>query len=145
MKRVDHKWQKIKIGAVLIGLLFLTTGCGAKWHLNRAIAKDPTILEQRKVVLDTMVITEKKQFTDTLLLRQYDTIKIEKDGVRVALNRLYDTIQIEVECPPDTIQIQKVVEVPQVIYQDKKFNKKYLYLWILLFFVYTLALIKVIK
>lgn len=145
MKRVDHKWQKIKIGAVLIGLLFLTTGCGAKWHLNRAIAKDPTILEQRKVVLDTMVITEKKQFADTLVLREYDTIKIEKDGVRVALNRLYDTIQIEVECPPDTIQIQKVVEVPQVIYQDKKFNKKYLYLWILLFFVYTLALIKVIK
>lgn len=145
MKRVDHKWQKIKIGAVLIGLLFLTTGCGAKWHLNRAIAKDPTILEQRKVVLDTMVITEKKQFADTLVLRQYDTIKIEKDGVRVALNRLYDTIQIEVECPPDTIQIQKVVEVPQVIYQDKKFNKKYLYLWIVLFFVYTLALIKVIK
>ena len=145
MKRVDRKWQKIKIGAVLIGLLFLTTGCGAKYHLKRAIAKDPTILEQRKVVLDTMVITEKKQFADTLVLREYDTIKIEQDGVRVSLNRLYDTIQIEVECPPDTIQIQKVVEVPQVIYQDKKFNKKYLYLWIVLFFVYTLALIKVIK
>lgn len=129
----------------IVSAMLLLQSCGAKYHLNRAIAKDPTILEQRKVVLDTIVITEKKQFADTLVLRQYDTIKIEKDGVRVALNRLYDTIQIEVECLPDTIQIQKVVEVPQVIYEDKKLNKKNLYLWILLFFLYTLALIKVIK
>lgn len=126
--------------AVLIGLLFCS--CGARFYLNRAIAKDPTILEQRKVVLDTIVITENKLLTDTLILREYDTIKIEKDGVRVALNRLYDTIQIEVECPSDTIEISKVVEVPQIIYQDKKFNRNHLYLWIVSFFVYTLALVK---
>jgi len=142
VKRVDRKWRKVKIGAVLIGLLFLTTACGAKWHLNRAIAKDPTILDRKEIVLDTIVITENKLLTDTLVLREYDTIKIEKDGVRVSLNRLYDTIQVEVECPPDTIKISKVVEVPQVVYQPKKFNKIHLLLWIISFFLYTLAIIK---
>jgi len=135
-------WVVTKTRAVLIGLLFLTTGCGAKWHLNRAIAKDPTILDRKEIVLDTIVITENKLLTDTLVLREYDTIKIEKDGVRVSLNRLYDTIQVEVECPSDTIEISKVVEVPQIIYQDKKFNRNHLYLWIVSFFVYTLALVK---
>jgi hypothetical protein len=88
------------------------------------------------------VITENKLLTDTLVLREYDTIKIEKDGVRVSLNRLYDTIQVEVECPSDTIEISKVVEVPQIIYQPKKFNKIHLLLWLVSFFLYTLAIIK---
>lgn len=138
-------WVIRKTRAVLIGLLFLTTGCGARWHLNRAIAKDPTILDQKEIVLDTIVITENKLLTDTLVLREYDTIKIVKDGVRVSLNRLYDTIQVEVECPSDTIEISKVVEVPQIIYQEKKFNRKHLYLWIVSIILYTFALIKVIK
>ncbi len=115
-------WGVVKTRAVLIGLLFLTQGCGAKWHLKRAIAKDPTIVEQAVVKLDTIVVTEIKAVHDTLVLNQYDTIEIERNGVRIQLNRLYDTIQVTAECLPDTIQVTQVVKVPQVVYKEKEFK-----------------------
>jgi len=100
----------------------LTQGCGARWHLKRAIAKDPTILDSVAVKVDTTIVTEIKAIHDTLVLKQYDTIKIERNGVRVQIKRLYDTLHIEAECLPDTIRIQKVVKVPQVVYTEKKFK-----------------------
>ncbi len=115
-------WGVVKTRAVLIGLLFLTQGCGAKWHLKRAIAKDPTIVEQAVVKLDTIVVTEIKAVHDTLVLNQYDTIEIERNGVRIQLNRLHDTIQVTAECLPDTIQVTQVVKVPQVVYKEKEFK-----------------------
>lgn len=109
-------------GAVLIGLLFLAQGCGAKWHLRRAVAKDPTILEQVAVKVDTIVVTEIKAVHDTLVLNQYDTIEIERNGVRIQLKRIHDTIQVTAECLPDTIQVTQVVKVPQVVYKEKEFK-----------------------
>lgn len=114
------KWVSAVVRAVLIvGLLFLTQGCGAKYHLKRAIAKDPTILDSVAVRVDTTIITENKLIQDTLVLKQYDTIEIQRNGVRVQLKRLYDTLHIEAECLPDTIRIEKVVNVPQVVYQER--------------------------
>jgi len=113
-------WELIKRGAVLIGLLFLLQGCGAKWHLRRAVAKDPTILEQVAVKVDTIVVTEIKAVHDTLVLNQYDTIEIERNGVRIQLKRIHDTIQVTAECLPDTIQVTQVVKVPQVVYKEKE-------------------------
>ena len=115
-------WELIKKGAVLIGLLFLLQGCGAKWHLRRAVAKDPTILEQVAVKVDTIVVTEIKAVHDTLVLNQYDTIEIERNGVRIQLKRIHDTIQVTAECLPDTIQVTQVVKVPQVVYKEKEFK-----------------------
>lgn len=114
------KWVSAVVRAVLIvGLLFLTQGCGAKYHLKRAIAKDPTILDSVAVRVDTTIITENKLIQDTLVLKQYDTIEIQRNGVRVQIKRLYDTLHIEAECLPDTIRIEKVVNVPQVVYQER--------------------------
>lgn len=112
-------WQLIKTRAVLIGLLFLLQGCGAKWHLRRAVAKDPTILEQVAVKVDTTIVTEIKAIHDTLVLKQYDTIEIQRNGVRVQINRLYDTIQITAECLPDTIRVTQQLLVPQVVYKKR--------------------------
>lgn len=134
-------WGVVKTTAVLIGLLFLTQGCGAKWHLRRAVAKDPTILEQVAVKVDTIVVTEIKAVHDTLVLNQYDTIEIERNGVRIQLKRIHDTIQVTAECLPDTIQVTQVVKVPQVVYKEKEFKviDKVLILSIILA---TFALIK---
>lgn len=112
-------WQLIKTRAVLIGLLFLLQGCGAKWHLRRAVAKDPTILEQVAVKVDTTIVTEIKAIHDTLVLKQYDTIEIQRNGVRVQINRLYDTIQVTAECLPDTIRVTQQLLVPQVVYKKR--------------------------
>lgn len=143
MKRaVANIWVGAIIRAVLIvGLLFLTQSCGAKYHLKRAIAKDPTILESVALTLDTIVVTENKAIHDTLVLQQYDTIKIERNGVRVELKRLYDTIQITAECLPDTIHIEKVVNVPQVVYQKRSSQVIDIAL-IVLFFLANFALIR---
>ena len=109
----------------LISVVFLLQSCGAKYHLSRAIAKDPTILESVAVKLDTTIITENKAIRDTLILQRIDTITLERNAVRVKIKRIHDTIQIDAECLPDTIRIQKVVEVPQVVYEEKKIKKKW--------------------
>jgi len=138
-------WELIKRGAVLIGLLFLLQGCGAKWHLNRAIAKDPTILDSVVLKVDTLIITQKEEVRDTLILQKIDTITLERNGIRIDLRRVYDTIEVDVQCPADTIRIQKEIRVPQVVYQEKNFDRKYLYLLIISIILYTFGLIKLLK
>lgn len=129
----------------LISVVFLLQSCGAKYHLSRAIAKDPTILESVAVKVDTTIITENKAIRDTLILQRVDTLTIERNAVRVKIRRIHDTIQIDAECLPDTIRIQKVVEVPQVVYEEKKIKKKYIYLLIISIILYTFGLIKLLK
>jgi len=138
-------WELIKRGAVLIGLLFLLQGCGAKWHLNRAIAKDPTILDSVVLKVDTLIITQKEEVRDTLILQKIDTITLERNGIRIDLRRVYDTIEVDVQCPADTIRIQKEIRVPQVIYEEKSFKKKHLIILIMSIILYTFGLIKLLK
>ena len=138
-------WKLIKRGAVLIGLLFLAQGCGAKYHLNRAIAKDPKILDSIVLKVDTIIITQKEEIRDTLILHKIDTITLERNGIRIDLRRVYDTIEVDVQCPSDTIRISKEIKVPQLIYQDKNFDRKYLYLLIISIILYTFVLIKLLK
>ena len=134
-------WE-LKRGAVLIGLLFLLQGCGARFYLNRAIAKDPTILDSVALKLDTVIITQKQVVRDTIVLKTVDTLKLIQNGVRIDIRRSYDTIRVDVECPSDTIRISKEIKVPQVIYREKEFNAKYLWLLIISIIIYTLLLLK---
>jgi len=129
--------------AVLIGLLFCS--CGARYHLNRAIAKDPTILDSVVLKVDTLIITQKEEFRDTLILQKIDTLRIIKEGIRIDLRRLYDTIEVDVQCPSDTIRISKEIKVPQVVYREKNFDRKYLYILIISIILYTFGLIKLLK
>jgi len=146
VKPVVRKWVSAVIRAVLIvGLLFLTQGCGAKYHLKRAIAKDPTILDSVVLKVDTTIITQIEEVRDTLILREIDTITLERNGVRIDLRRVYDTIEVDVQCPPDTIRIQKEIRVPQVVYKEKSFNKWLISILIMSFFLSTFGLIKLLK
>ena len=133
----------IVIRAVLIGLLFWS--CGAKYHLNRAIAKDPQILDSVVLKVDTLIITQKEEVRDTLILEKVDTITLERNGIRIDLRRVYDTIEVDVQCPSDTIRISKEIRVPQIVYQEKNFDRKYLYLLIISIILYTFGLIKLLK
>ena len=146
VKPVVRKWVSAVIRAVLIvGLLFLTQGCGAKYHLKRAIAKDPTILDSVVLKVDTTIITQIEEVRDTLILREIDTITLERNGVRIDLRRVYDTIEVDVQCPPDTIRIQKEIRVPQVVYKEKSFNKWLISILIMSFFLSTFVFIKLYK
>ena len=133
------RWVGRIIGAGLITLLLVS--CGAKYHLKRAIAKDPTILDSVAVKMDTLIITENKALRDTLILERVDTITLKSNDVRVHLKRSYDTITVEAECLPDTIRIEKVVKVPTVVYEENKPDNFWINVLSISFFLISLSLL----
>ena len=108
---------------LLIPLAMGGAACGADWHLKRAIAKDPTILEATAVRFDTIVVTKERKLTDTIVMNQRDTITIERDRVRVRLVRSNDTLMVEGTCLPDTIRIDVIREIPQLVQRRSFFTK----------------------
>ena len=102
------------IRSALAAIALTLTSCSASWHLKRAIAKDPTIVQDTVVRMDTTVITKSVELRDTVTLLEVDTITIESNGVVVGIRRYYDTLLVDVECPPDTITVFQEHIVRQV-------------------------------
>jgi hypothetical protein len=100
---------------ILIPAVAVMASCSASWHLKRAIAKDPSIVKPTAVRFDTIVVTKERKLTDTIVMNDVDTITIERDRVRVRLVRSYDTLMVEGTCLPDTIKIDVIREIPQVV------------------------------
>lgn len=100
---------------ILIPAVAVMASCSASWHLERAIAKDPSIVKPTAVRFDTIVVTRERKLTDTIVMNDVDTITIERDRVRVRLVRSYDTLMVEGTCLPDTIKIDVIREIPQVV------------------------------
>jgi hypothetical protein len=107
-------------GLWIVTVALLLQSCGAQWHLKRAIAKDPTIAQERSITIDTVIVTENKLVRDTIVLERIDTTTIERNGVRVEIRRIHDTIQIDAQCLPDTIRLVKEISVPKIVYKEKK-------------------------
>lgn len=101
----------------VVGALTMTS-CGAQYHLKRAIAKDPTIAKDTIVRLDTTIVTNEINVVDTLIVRDTIVRQIEREGVKIKIQRLHDTIRVDVVCPPDTIELLTEIEVPQLIYKE---------------------------
>ena len=108
---------------LLIPALALMASCTASFHLKRAIAKDPSILKTAAVRFDTIVVTKERKLTDTIVMNQRDTITIERDRVRVRLVRSYDTLMVEGTCVSDTIRIDVIREIPQLVQRRSFFTK----------------------
>jgi hypothetical protein len=115
---------------ILIPLVVTLTSCGADWHLKRAIAKDPTLVRAQPVRFDTIVVTKERKITDTIVMRDRDTITIENDRVRVRLVRSYDTLMVEGTCLPDTIRIDVIREIPQVVQRRSFFGRRQFGSWL---------------
>lgn len=113
------KW----LGRLIIALLL--TSCSAQWHLKKAVQKDPLILERDTLVVTDTVVSPPVAITDTVTLKQHDTIVIQKDRLKVQLVKVNDTITINAECASDTIvttievPYEKVVYVEQPSFMDK--------------------------
>lgn len=114
-----------KWGAFCIFIGSLLTSCSSEWHLRKAIAKNPSILQPKELVLiDTVVVTPSLR-VDTLAYFRIDTITIEKDRLRVQIKRIHDTLRISAECQADTVRIFKEVEVPgPVVYRPRAWWEK---------------------
>lgn len=120
VKRAALRCQSLRKRFGLI--LVVVTGiglqsCGVNYHLKRAIAKDPTIVSDTIVRVDTTVVTNEVQVVDTLIVRDTIVREIEKNGVVVRVQRIHDTIIVDATCPPDTIKIEKTIPVDRIIYK----------------------------
>lgn len=101
-------------------LISLLTSCSAQWHLKKAVQKDPLILEKDTLVVTNTVVTPPVAITDTVTLRQHDTITIVKDRLKVQLVKVNDTITINAECASDTIVTTIEVPYEKVVYVEQK-------------------------
>ena len=109
----------MKWAVKLIVLLFLTS-CSAQWHLKTAVRKDPLILEKDTLVVMDTVVSPPVAITDTVIMKQHDTITLVKDKLRVKIVKVNDTITIDAICDSDTII--SIVEVPydKIVYVEKE-------------------------
>jgi len=94
--------------------------CSAQWHLKKAVRKDPTIMEKDTLVVVDTVVSPPVAITDTVTLKQHDTITLVKDRLKVQLVKVNDTVTINAVCDSDTII--SIVEVPyeKIIYVEHK-------------------------
>jgi len=101
-------------------IMLLLTSCSAQWHLKKAVHKDPTILEKDTLVVTDTVVSPPVAITDTVIMRQHDTITLVKDRLRVNIVKVNDTITIDAICDSDTII--SIVEVPydKIVYVEKE-------------------------
>ena len=108
-------------------LMYLLQSCSAGWHLRKAISKDPNILMQRDTIVETQVVIEPKVVTETVVVNQIDTVVLmSPDGVRVRIERIYDTMMVEAICPPETVTVETIVELPPVVeYKESESKNKY--------------------
>jgi hypothetical protein len=105
---------------VKLTLVLLLTSCSAQWHLKKAVQKDPTILEKDTLVVTDTVVSPPVAITDTVIMKQHDTITLVKDRLRVNIVKVNDTITIDAICDSDTII--SIVEIPyeKIIYVEQE-------------------------
>jgi len=84
------------------------------------VQKDPLILEKDTLVVMDTVVSPPVAITDTVIMRQHDTITLVKDRLRVKIVKVNDTITIDAICDSDTII--SIVEVPydKIVYVEKE-------------------------
>jgi len=126
----------------LVKLILLSSlmSCSAQWHLKRAVHLDPTILEKDTLIVNDTVVTPPVAITDTVTLKQHDTIEVVKERLKVQVVKMNDTIIINAECASDTIV--RTIEVPydKIVYVEKESLLDKIQKLVLLFAVVALAL-----
>lgn len=126
----------------LVKLILLSSlmSCSAQWHLKKAVQKDPLILEKDTLVVTTTVVSPPVAITDTVTLKQHDTITIVKDRLKVQLVKVNDTITINAECASDTIVTTIEVPYEKIVYVKEKTLWQKIQGLVLLFALVALAL-----
>lgn len=100
-------------------LVSALTSCSATWHLERAVKKDPSVLEKTTVVVTDSIVLPPVTIKDTVILKEHDTIRLVNDKLRVQIVKVNDTITIDAICEADTVI--SIVEVPvdRVVFKER--------------------------
>ena len=127
----DSDILKVLILITAICILSLTS-CSANWHLKRAIAKDPSIIQPPEVeIVDTTIVIEEIRAETTFVALPMDTITIEKERLRIQIKRIHDTLVVNGVCMTDTIRIIEEVELPPVIKYEPRPTWQTIIAWLL--------------
>ena len=131
LNRPDSDVIKVLILITAICILSLTS-CSANWHLKRAIAKDPSIIQPPEVeIVDTTIVIEEIRAETTFVSLPMDTITIEKERLRIQIKRIHDTLVVDGMCMTDTIRIIEEVELPPVIQYKPRPTWQTILAWLL--------------
>jgi hypothetical protein len=99
----------------LLCVIALLSSCTADWHLRKAIAKDPTILLEGRVIeyhTDTILVAIPEVQVDTVHRWSVDTVTtyVDKVRIRTKVDTVERYVYVDVLCPADTVYIEHTTE-----------------------------------
>jgi hypothetical protein len=100
----------------LIVILFLSS-CSAQWHLQKAIEKNPNLLQVHEFVIDTLIVTDSFYSVDSFTLKEVDTFISDTGKIKITITRYKDRFTIKQEVKRDTVHITKTIECPPSVIQ----------------------------
>ena len=100
------------VAITIATLTLMLYGCSAQWHLKQAIRKDPAIQQTVVVKKDTVIVTKERTIRDTLELFKDTTIY--QDRVRVKIEYRDNFVNVEADCPSDTIVVTKSITTTEL-------------------------------
>lgn len=95
---------------ILAAWLVTVNGCTPEYRLRKLVKKHPELIKQDTIrIHDTIYTATITHDTIVHERRLYDTVRIEKDNLRVEVFRVRDSVWIKGECVGDTIHYYKEV------------------------------------
>lgn len=85
-------------------------------HIASAISKDPSILQEVTIRLDTLITRPAVNFVADIPKHISDTSFTTPTGISLRVTSDATGTRITGDCPPDTLRIEKVTKVPQIKY-----------------------------
>ena len=134
----SKKYPHPLLALLIILIVSLALGsCSAEWHLKQAIKKGARVNQEK---WDTVIVTKERRLFDTLVLKEIDSVVVQKDNVRVSLIRKFDTIRVKAICLPDTIRVTKWVKT--TIKPDEKPVRTWIFISVICFLLAMLFAIE---
>ena len=98
-----------------LAIIALLSSCSADWHLRKAIAKDPTILLDGRVIeyhTDTILVAIPELQVDTVHRWSVDTVTtyVDKVKIRTKVDTVNRYVYVDVLCPADTVYVEHTTE-----------------------------------
>ena len=111
MKDKTHHYFIVVL--LLLISIFWIIGCSPKYHIKRAIKKDPTILVKDTIkYVDTFTVYTEHVEVDSVFMLSNDTTIIIKDNLTIKHFISRDSVFIYGECAADTIFVDREISIP---------------------------------
>lgn len=111
---------------VMLALISCSPQKRAIRKIDKAKRLAPELFVSKVDTIRDTIITPLEAFTDTFVLLRYDTIKIDKERLKIQIIRENDTIYVDANCKGDTVYLERqvvdsVIEKPRIEPDGKKF------------------------